>query len=186
MIRNYLNSAATEMQRTLTRTAYNAIIYEIFDFGLSMYDADLRLLSDSPGLSLFLGANDFSVRKGVEQVGEENLEPGDVLMLNYPYWNSSHTLDVCLFAPVFRDGELIGYTASRAHWLDLGAKDEGYVLDSTDMHQEGLVFPGTKVYKRGEPDEEILDLIRFNSRIPDKTLVSCVMRPATGREYMPA
>ncbi|WP_247730755.1 hydantoinase B/oxoprolinase family protein [Halovivax limisalsi] len=170
VIRNYLTSAATEMQRTLTRTAYNTIIYEIFDFGLSMYDADLRLLSDSPGLSLFLGANDFSVRKGVEHVGEENLNPGDVLVLNYPYWNSSHTLDVCLFAPVFLDEELIGYTASRAHWLDLGAKDEGYVLDSTDMHQEGLIFPGTKVYKGGEPDEEILDLIRFNSRIPEKTL----------------
>lgn len=170
VIRNYLNSAATEMQRTLTRTAYNTIIYEIFDFGLSMYDADLRLLSDSPGLSLFLGANDYSVRKGVEHVGEENLNPGDIIILNYPYWNSSHTLDVCLFAPVFRDDELIGYTASRAHWLDLGAKDEGYVLDSTDMHQEGVIFPGTKIYKGGEPDEEIIDLIRFNSRIPDKTL----------------
>ncbi|WP_254861576.1 hydantoinase B/oxoprolinase family protein [Halovivax gelatinilyticus] len=170
VVRNYLNSAATEMQRTLTRTAYNTIIYEIFDFGLSMYDADLRLLADSPGLSLFLGANDFSVRKGVEHVGEENLDPGDVIVLNYPYWNSSHTLDVCLFAPVFLDDELIGYTASRAHWLDLGAKDEGYVLDSTDMHQEGLIFPGTKVYKKGEPDEEILDIIRFNSRIPDKVI----------------
>ncbi|WP_135822188.1 hydantoinase B/oxoprolinase family protein [Halostella litorea] len=170
VIRNYLNSAATEMQRTLTRTAYNTIVYEIFDFGLSMYDADLRLLADSPGISLFLGANDFSVRKGVEHVGRENLDPGDVVVLNYPYWNSSHTLDVCLFAPVFRDGELIGYTASRAHWLDLGAKDEGYVLDSTDMHQEGIIFPGTKVYKGGEPDEEIHDIIRFNSRIPDKVI----------------
>ncbi|MFC3959136.1 hydantoinase B/oxoprolinase family protein [Halovivax cerinus] len=170
VVRNYLNSAATEMQRTLTRTAYNTIIYEIFDFGLSMYDADLRLLADSPGLSLFLGANDVSVRKGVEHVGEENLEPGDVIVLNYPYWNSSHTLDVCLFAPVFLDDELVGYTASRAHWLDLGAKDEGYVLDSTNMHQEGVIFPGTKVYKGGEPDEEILDIIRFNSRIPDKVI----------------
>lgn len=170
VVRNYLNSAATEMQRTLTRTAYNTIIYEIFDFGLSMYDADERLLSDSPGLSLFLGANDFSVRKGVEHVGEENLEPGDVIVLNYPYWNASHTLDVSTFAPVFLDDELIGYTASRAHWLDLGSKDAGYVLDSTDMHQEGLIFPGTKVHKGGEPDEEILDLIRFNSRMPDKVL----------------
>ena len=170
VVRNYLTSAATEMQRTLTRTAYNTVVYEIFDFGLSMYDRDVRLIADAPGLSLFLGANDYSVDKGVEYVGEENLDPGDIILLNYPYWNSSHILDVCLFAPVHLDGELIGYTASRAHWLDLGAKDPGYVLDSTDMHQEGLVFPGTKVYRQGEANEEILDLIRFNSRIPDKVI----------------
>ncbi len=170
VIRNYLTSAATEMQRTLIRTAYNTIIYEILDFGISMYDADRRLIADSPGLSMFLGANDYGLRRTVEHLGEENLEPGDIILCNYPYWSSTHTLDVLVIKPVFLNEELIGYTASRAHWLDLGAKDEGYVLDSTDMHQEGVIFPGTKVYKGGEPDEEILDLIRFNSRIPDKTL----------------
>ncbi len=170
VVRNYMTSAATEMQRTLTRTAYNTIIYEIFDFGLSLYDAEARLVADAPGLSLFLGGNDYALRKGLEHIGEENLDPGDIVLLNYPYWNAAHTLDVCIFAPVHLDDELIGYAASRAHWLDLGAKDAGYVLDSTDMHQEGLVFPGTKVYKGGEPDEEILELIRFNSRIPDKVI----------------
>jgi N-methylhydantoinase B len=170
VIRNYLTSAANEMRRTLTRTAYNTVIYEIFDFGLSMYDAQARLIADAPGLSLFLGANDYSLQKGLDYVGEDDLDSGDVVVLNYPYWNSSHVLDVCLFAPVHLDSELLGYTASRAHWLDLGAKDPGYVLDSTDIHQEGLVFPGTKIYERGEPDEEILELIRYNSRIPEKVI----------------
>ncbi|WP_137285820.1 hydantoinase B/oxoprolinase family protein [Halorussus salinisoli] len=172
VIRNYLTSAATEMQRTLVRTAYNTIIYEIFDFGISIYDADRRLVADSPGLALFLGANDAGLENGVEHVGEENLDPGDVVLLNYPYRSKAHTLDVLMFAPVFDDQEteLIGYTTCRAHWLDLGAKDSGYVLDSTDVHQEGLIFPGTKVYKGGHPNEEIFDLIRYNSRIPDKVI----------------
>ncbi|WP_255171167.1 hydantoinase B/oxoprolinase family protein [Natrononativus amylolyticus] len=178
VVRNYLTSAATEMQRTLIRTAYNTIIYEILDFGISLYDRDRNLIADSPGLALFLGANDYALDKLVEHLGEENMEPGDVIIMNYPYWSSTHTLDVGVFAPIFREGEdadaeeneLIGYAATRAHWLDLGAKDAGYVLDSTDVHQEGVIFPGTKVYKRGEPDEEILDLIRFNSRIPEKVL----------------
>lgn len=170
VIRNYLTSAATEMQRTLVRTAYNTIVYEILDFGISIYDRDLNLIADSPGLALFLGANDYGIEKAVEYVGEENFEPGDILIMNYPYWSGTHTLDVLLFAPVFYDDELIGYTTCRAHWLDLGAKDSGYVLDSEDMHQEGIIFPGTKVYKGGQPDEEILDIIRFNSRIPDKVI----------------
>ncbi len=174
VVRNYLTSAATEMQRTLIRTAYNTIIYEILDFGISLYDRDRNLIADSPGLALFLGANDYALEKLVEHVGEENMNPGDIILMNYPYWSSTHTLDVGVFAPIFRDvdgdPELIGYAATRAHWLDLGAKDAGYVLDSTDVHQEGMIFPGTKVYKQGEPDEEVLDLIRFNSRIPDKVI----------------
>jgi len=98
------------------------------------------------------------------------MDPGDVFIMNYPYWSGTHTLDVLLFAPVFHDEELIGYTTCRAHWLDLGAKDSGYVLDSTDVHQEGVLFPGTKVYKGGEPDPEIMDIIRFNSRMPEKVV----------------
>src|SRR5262249_47400348 len=97
---------------------------------------------------------------------------GDIVLLNYPYWNSAHVMDCTLFAPVFaRGGERpFAYTCIRAHWMDLGAKDAGYVLDSTDMHQEGLIFPGTKVYKRGKPDRQIIELIRFNSRMPDLVL----------------
>jgi hypothetical protein len=170
VVRNYLTSAATEMQRTLIRTAYNTIIYEILDFGISVFDRDLNLIADSPGLALFLGANDYGIEKAVEHVGEENMDPGDVFIMNYPYWSGTHTLDVLLFAPVFHDEELIGYTTCRAHWLDLGAKDSGYVLDSTDVHQEGVLFPGTKVYKGGEPDPEIMDIIRFNSRMPEKVV----------------
>ncbi len=170
VIRNYLTSAAAEMQRTLIRTAYNTIIYEILDFGISVYDADRNLIADSPGLTMFLGANDYGIDKAVEYVGEENLNPGDVVLLNYPYWSSTHILDVMVFMPVFHDDELVGYTTSRAHWLDLGAKDPGYVLDSTDVHQEGVIFPGTKVYKQGEPDQEIIDLIKYNSRLPNKVI----------------
>jgi len=174
VIRNYLVSAAKEMHRTLVRTAYSVAIYEVEDFGISIYDRDLNLVADSPGLTTFLGSNDYGIEKGVEYVGEENLEPGDVLIMNYPYWSSAHALDVCLFAPVFVEGdgteELVGYAVVRAHWLDLGAKDAGYVHDSTDMHQEGVVFPGTKLYKTGEADEEIFELLKFNSRMPDKTI----------------
>jgi N-methylhydantoinase B len=170
VIRNYLVSAASEMQRTLVRTAYNTVISNALDFGISIYDRELSLVADNPGLSLFLGSNDHAIRRCVEHVGEENLEPGDVLVMNYPYWSSAHALDVCLAAPTFVDGELVAHLVVRAHWLDLGQKDSGYVLDSTSVHQEGLLFPGTKVYEGGEPNEEILDLIRFNSRIPEKVV----------------
>ncbi|MDR5698337.1 hydantoinase B/oxoprolinase family protein [Agromyces aerolatus] len=169
VVRSYLLAAADEMRTTLIRTAFNPVIYEVLDFGISIYDADTELIAEAPGLTFFLGANDYSLRKGVEYVGRENLHAGDVVLLNYPYWNAAHAYDATLFAPVFlpEGGELIGYVCVRAHWMDLGAKDPGYVLDSTDVHQEGLLFPGTKVWSRGEPVHDIHELIRFNSRLPD-------------------
>ncbi|KQQ05757.1 MULTISPECIES: hydantoinase B/oxoprolinase family protein [unclassified Rathayibacter] len=172
VVRSYLLAAADEMRTTLIRTAFNPVIYEVFDFGISIYDEDAELVAEAPGLTFFLGANDYSLRKGIEYVGRENLFEGDIVLLNYPYWNAAHAYDATLFAPVFLPGgeQLIGYVCVRAHWMDLGAKDPGYVLDSTDVHQEGLLFPGTKVWSRGEPVHDILELIRFNSRLPDLVL----------------
>ncbi|MPZ26446.1 MAG: hydantoinase B/oxoprolinase family protein [Micromonosporaceae bacterium] len=170
VVRSYLAAAAEEMRATLVRTAFNPVIYEVHDFGISIYDADLRLVAESTGLTRFLGANDYSIRRGVEYVGRENLCPGDVVLLNYPYWNAAHSYDATLFAPVFHTDELVGFLCVRAHWMDLGAKDPGYVLDSTDVHQEGLVFPGTRVFAAGEPVREVHELIRFNSRMPEQVL----------------
>jgi N-methylhydantoinase B len=172
VVRSYLHAAAEEMRATLIRTAFNPVIYEVLDFGISIYDSKLDLVGEASGLTFFLGANDYAIRKGVEYVGAENLEQGDIVVMNYPYWNGAHSMDTTLYAPVFAEGDErpFSYLVVRAHWLDLGAKDPGYVLDSTDMHQEGLIFPGTKVYKAGKADPEILDLIRFNSRLPELVL----------------
>lgn len=170
IVRNYLSSAANEMMRTLIRAATDTIIYEIRDFGISLYDADLNLIADSPGVIGFLGSNDFALRDGVEEIGRENLHPGDIVLMNYPYVTSFHTHDVFIFAPIFAGDELIGFGATRAHWVDLGAKDPAYTLDSTDIHQEGILFPPVKIYKEGDPDEELLEIIRYNSRMPNTVI----------------
>ena len=172
VINSYLISAAEQMRRTLIRTAFNPVIYSVLDFGISIYNADIEPMAEAPGITSFMGANDYALPRVIEYVGLENLNPGDVVLLNYPYWNSAHSYDAMLFAPVFWEKEKLpaAFLAVRAHWMDLGAKDPGYVLDSTDMHQEGLIFPGTKIVKRGVIDNEIIELIRFNSRLPDLTI----------------
>ena len=172
VINSYLVSAAQQMRRTLIRTAFNPVIYAVLDFGISMYDSKMQLMAEAPGITSFLGANDAALPKVLNYVGVDNLVEGDVILLNYPYWNSAHAYDAMLCAPVFHAGSKTpsAFLAVRAHWMDLGAKDAGYVLDSTDMHQEGLIFPGTKIVKAGIIDKEIVELIRFNSRLPELTI----------------
>jgi N-methylhydantoinase B len=170
VIHNYLLATAREMNRNLVRTSYNTIVYEIHDFGLGIYDRHARLVAEAPGLALFTRGNDYGLMKIIEFLGEDDIHDGDVILLNYPYWSSHHTLDVLVVSPIFAERRLVGYTAVKAHWLDIGQKDAGYVLDSTSLFQEGLVLPCTKIYKRGVLDKEIEDLIRFNNRLPDRVL----------------
>ena len=68
--------------------------------------------------------------------------------------------------PVFlHDEELIGYTAIKGHWLDIGGK-EPYSTDTVDVFQEGTIFPGVKLYSRGELVEDIYRMAIANSRVP--------------------
>lgn len=170
VIRNYLLSAAREMNRNLIRTSYSTIIYEIHDFGLGIYDRQCRMLAEAPGLAIFTRGNDYALQKLVEQVGEENMNPGDLILVNYPYWSSAHTLDVMAASPIFHHDRLVGYTAVKQHWLDLGQKDPGYCLDTTDVFQEGLKIPCLKIYNKGVLNKELESLIRFNSRMPNRVI----------------
>ena len=170
VIHNYYLSAAREMERNLMRTAYTTIVYEIRDFGLGIYDRNCRMLSESPGLAVFTCGNDYGLQKSVEFIGIDNFEPGDLVLTSYPYWSSAHPMDVLATSPIFYQDELIGFTAIKQHWIDLGQKEAGYMLDSTDVFQEGLIMPAMKLYRGGVRNEEIVNLIRFNSRIPDRVI----------------
>ena len=170
VIHNYYLSAAREMERNLMRTAYTTIVYEIRDFGLGIYDRNFRMMAESPGLAVFTCGNDYGLQKSVEFIGIENLEPGDFILTSYPYWSSAHPMDVLAISPIFYQDVLIGFTAIKQHWVDLGQKEAGYMLDSTDVFQEGLIMPAMKLYRGGVRNEEIVNLIRFNSRIPDRVI----------------
>ncbi|MEV6986036.1 hydantoinase B/oxoprolinase family protein [Sphaerisporangium sp. NPDC051017] len=170
IIRHGLLAAAEEMARNLCRTAYNTVVYEIHDYGIGIHDVDGDVVADAPGIAVFTRGNDHGIKKAIEFLGRDAMRPGDVLILNYPYWSSAHTLDPLVFAPVHHGEELIGFTSCRIHVLDLKQKDPGYVLDSTDMYQEGIFFPATKLYREGVQNDDVFNLIRFNSRMPQRTI----------------
>jgi N-methylhydantoinase B len=167
VVRHALSSAANQMKRVLVRTAYSPIIYEAQDFAVAIYDRQARMLAQAPTLPAFMGTMSFCVEAAVAAVGgEENLEPGDVILYNMPYGTGSHAQDAAVVMPVFLPGgELIGYTTNKAHWLDVGAKNP-YCTDTTDVFQEGVVIPGIKLYRKGELMEDVLAIVLANSRMP--------------------
>src|SRR3989442_4211196 len=167
LIRNGLNSAANQMKRALIRTAFSPVIYEVLDFAVAIYDREIRLLAKAPSLPTFLGTMSFCVDAAVTAVGgEQGLSPGDIILYNIPYGSGSHPQDAAVVMPVFLDDEEhVGYTTIKGHWLDIGGK-EPYSTDTVDVHQEGTMFPGVKLYSAGTLVEDIFRIAVANSRLP--------------------
>lgn len=170
VIRHGLLAAAEEMAKNLCRTAYNTVVYEIHDYGIGIHDPNGDVVADAPGIALFTRGNDHGIKRAISFLGRDAMHEGDVFILNYPYWSTAHTLDPLVFAPIFRDGALIGFASCRIHVLDLKQKDAGYVVDSTDMYQEGMFFPASRLYSQGVQNDDVFNIIKFNSRFPARTV----------------
>jgi N-methylhydantoinase B len=167
VIRYGLDAAADQMGIVLKRTAFSPVIYEITDFAAALYDRNVRLLSQARALPLFLGTFNMCIERSVEKLGGEDvLEPGDVIFSTYGYDIGSHQQDATIIVPGFFEGELIGYAAVKAHHMDIGAK-EPYCTDTTDIFQEGVIFPAVRLYRRGELQEDLWRTVMANTRMPE-------------------
>lgn len=167
VIRHALNSAANQIKKTLIRTAFSPIIYEVLDFAAALYDRKLRLLAQAPTLPLFMGTLNFCVEAAVQAIGgAERLAPGDVILYNWPYGTGAHAQDAALIQGAFDvDGSLIGYAVVKAHWLDIGAVAP-YCTDTTDVFQEGTFFPGVFLFRDGKRVDDMYRCVLANSRLP--------------------
>ncbi|MFB0547127.1 MAG: hydantoinase B/oxoprolinase family protein, partial [Anaerolineae bacterium] len=83
----------------------------------------------------------------------------------------THLSDITQITPIFYDGQIVAFSVNQGHWTEVGGKDAGsWTTDATEIYQEGLQFPCIKLFKRGEIDDSLVDLIAANVRTPDMTL----------------
>ncbi len=164
IIRNAFVSCAQDMNATLIRSSYTPIIYEGKDCSVAILDEHGDVLGQSLGLPLFLGNLEICVKLAAEMFGWEAFRPGDVFYMNDSYMTGTHLNDATIFGPIFWQDRLVGFSATRAHWLDVGGKDPGGPMDSHEIYQEGMRWAPTRIYDRGEPREDIIDLLRRNGR----------------------
>jgi N-methylhydantoinase B len=172
VIVNALQSAAEEMFINLGRTAKSSVIYETLDYACGIVDADANVIAQANGVPGFLGTLKYCVRDVIEKFGLENLQRGDVVLLN-DYHGGTHLNDVAMVAPVVAEGdnEPMLFTASKAHWTDIGGKDPGsWTTDSTSVFQEGIQYPMVKLYEAGELNGAVRDIVEANTRMPEMTL----------------
>ena len=170
ILKGRLEQIADEMDATLYRSAFNPIIAEARDACHGIYhptNGD-TLVQGTQGLPIFVGAMSFAVRAVIEKVAREGgLDAGDTFLFNDPYAGGTHLNDFRLIRPIFRDGRLFCWLASVGHWLDIGGNVPGnFNARATESYQEGVRIPPVKLIRAGRMDQDILDILAANSRVP--------------------
>ena len=171
VIAGALDSIAVEMGHKLARMAYSSIIRESEDFGCVLCDAEGRQLCESsqstPLQSGPIPGYIAGINRRFAELGHE-WKPGDVVIHNHAYYGASHQPDVGFVVPVFYADELVGFSATTAHHLDLGALTPGScgIVDATDAYAEGLQFNAIKIEEEGRKNEFIWQILRDNCRAP--------------------
>lgn len=170
LIKNALVALADEMALTVYRTARSFVVKEALDFSTALFLADGQLIAQGTCLPFHLGAMPFAV-KSVARAYAGRILPGDLYITNDPYDGSTHLPDIVLVKPIFHLGSLIGFSVALAHMTDIGGRiPGGNASDSTEIYQEGLRIPPSRLWREGEPDETMFRLIACNVRVPDKVL----------------
>ena len=172
IIRDSLLAIGEEMFIAVARTSKSPIIYECLDFASGITDRNGRLLTQGNGACGFLGMLTSLANSVIEKYAKKgDLKEGDLIICNDPYGGGgSHLQDVGLVLPVFIDGEIFGYCVNKCHWSELGGKDPGYAVDSTEIYQEGLQFPCLKLFNEGVINDTIVEIIRANVRLPEMSI----------------
>ena len=172
VIQGALENIAVEMGYKLMRMSYSSIIRESEDFGAALVDAEGRGLAESAqSTPLQSGPIPGYVRGVLKNLAErgDQFRPGDVIMHNDAYSGASHGPDVAFIVPVFVQGKLIGFAATTAHHLDIGALSPGScgIVEAIDAYAEGLQFKAIKVYDRGVKNDMVWQIVRDNIRASD-------------------
>jgi N-methylhydantoinase B len=149
------------------RTAYNMIIYEALDFTVGLFDRDGNTVSIGLGLPMFIRGMSDTVKSMLNRFGRDGIDPGDVLLTNDAYTTGSHLNHMTFVVPIFHDGKIVGFSACMAHWQDIGGTLDGM---TTDIYSEGLQMPIVKAWRAGKPNDDILDVIRMNVRLPERAM----------------
>ena len=170
IVQNALASAADEMSMALYRTAYSTIVRDCLDYSTSLCNARGEMIAQGVTIPLHLGSVPFAMSALFEKF-EDDMDPGDVFILNDPFDGGMHIPDIFIVRPIFWEGARVAFAVSTAHHLDLGGRLPGSsACDNTEIFQEGIRIPWLKLHRKGEPDESIYSLIRTNVRVPHMTI----------------
>ena len=171
VMRNAFYSISEEMNAALIRASYSTNIKDRRDASCAIYTAtgDIVVVAQSEmGTPLHLGTMHSAVQTALDAFPFGELEPGDAVAMNTPYpGGPGHLNDLCLISPIFHEDRLVALTANQAHHVDMGGFAPGSMpFGVTEIYQEGMQIPPVRLFRKGNLDRDLWNLISQNVRTP--------------------
>ncbi len=170
LFNNRFMAIAEQMGATLAKTAHSVNIKERLDFSCALFDAQGQLIANAPHVPVHLGSMGESVKAVIHKVGD-SLRDGDAYALNNPYAGGTHLPDITLISPVFVDGELQFFVASRGHHADVGGLTPGSMpAASQHIEQEGVLLDCVPLVKQGVFQTDLISRLFTEAKYPVRNL----------------
>lgn len=162
-----LTAITDEILLSIVRTSFSVGVREAWDLACVLFDREGRSIAQATlSMPAFIGTAPFTMQHMLKRFPADTLSPGDVVVTNDPWLGTGHTPDICVMRPVFVGCELVGFVMTISHLPDIGGA--GLSPEAQSLYVEGLILPVCKLYRGGEPDQDIHDLLQVNVRTPDQ------------------
>ncbi|MGQ3038977.1 MAG: hydantoinase B/oxoprolinase family protein, partial [Neoaquamicrobium sediminum] len=171
VIEKGLQQVCSEMDLVHEKTSFSPVISEAFDRSNGIYGlGDGRMIAQGElGLPIFLGVMQETTRCVIE--ARDDLEDGDVILVNDPYLGGTHLMDVKMVRPFYYRGKLWCYLSNTGHWPDTGGMvPGGFNSTATEIHQEGLRIPPVKLVRRGRMEDDLVQMVLANIRVAEERI----------------
>ncbi len=156
-------AVAEEMGIVLRKSAFSPNIKERRDYSCALCTDAGELLAQAAHIPVHLGA---LPRTLARVLPEFPLGPGDVLLLNDPYWGGTHLPDLTVLAPVYAGQRLAFYLVNRAHHADVGGSTPGSMPLARNLEEEGVIISPSYLFKAGRLQEDFLESLVARMRVP--------------------
>ena len=170
IIYNALKSVADETYIALMKSAYSTNIKERRDHSTAIMDIRGRLVVQAAASLPIHLASMTGLMSCLLDKFEGNIDEGDIFIANDPHTaGGTHLPDINMAIPVFVDRRLIGFMCNIAHHADIGGMVPGSMAGGmSEIYQEGLRIPVVRLFRAGELQQDILDLVLLNVRVPEE------------------
>lgn len=164
VVRGVLETTQREMTLALEKTARSSVFNLAHDYSTALFNATPEMILQGQDIPIHLGSL-IPAMKAVAKFFGDDIHEGDLILHNDPAYGGSHAIDTCMYKPVFYRGKLIYWTVCKGHLTDIGGPvPAGYNPNAKDIFSECLRIPPVKIWDKGKPRHDVLNMILTNMR----------------------
>lgn len=164
VVRGVLETTQREMTLTLEQTARSSVFNLAHDYSTALFNHTPEMILQGQDIPIHLGSL-IPAMKAVNKFFEGDIHEGDLILHNDPEYAGSHIIDTCMYYPVFYKEELVFWTVCKGHLTDIGGPvPAGYNPEAKEIYAEGLRIPPIKLWDKGVPRDDILNMLLTNMR----------------------